>query len=668
MGVIQILDPKTIDKIAAGEVIERPASIVKELVENSIDAGAQRITVEIKEGGISYIRVADDGCGMQREDLRTAFLRHATSKLRSADELSSIRSLGFRGEALSSIAAVSRTEVVTKTSAEDAASMYHIDGGVEQSLSDTAAREGTTFIVRQLFYNVPARKKFLKTANTEAAHVHDVMIRQALSHPDIAFSFISQGKQRIETAGNGNAADVIYRIFGRDTARDMIKVDIKSGGMRLYGHIGRPETTRSNRNYEFFFVNDRYIKSTLLSKALEEGYREYAMQHKFPFAVLHLLMDGEGVDVNVHPTKMEVRFQNTGDVFNFIRRSVAEAMSKPSLIPSVTLDQKQSEQSGQVNTNRYTVNKDVGCVEEPKGKYNQDRFPKKDEAEYAPLKFTGVECEGRESTEEAAEKNVVAPPLNPDHDYFMQKMRERVTAYHNRRSCAEIAGKETLLSEKSQTDIIREHSRQARESGEQISFFRDEKAPSYTIIGQLFSTYWLLQAGEQLYIVDQHAAHEKVLYERTVKSLREKEYGSQYISPPLVIHVTMREKNALETYMDEFTRIGFELEPFGEDAYSVRAVPSNLFGLAHRDIFMEMLDELDDELRMNRAGDSVLDKIASISCKAAVKGNHAMSRPELKALMDELLLLDNPFHCPHGRPTIITISKRELEKKFKRIV
>lgn len=696
MAKIHLLDPQTIDQIAAGEVIERPASIVKELVENSIDAKATRVTVEIRDGGISYIRVTDNGAGISREDIRTAFLRHATSKIQSAAELSGIQSLGFRGEALSSIAAVSHTELVTKTKEEPTAARYLIEGGKEISFDDTAAPEGTTFIVRQLFFNVPARRKFLKTASTEAGHVNDIVVRLALSHPEVAFSFISQGNLRLETSGSGKPDDVIYRIFGRDTAKGLLPFDECDGALRVRGFVGRPETTRSNRSYEFFFVNGRYIKSPLLSKALEEGYREYAMQHKFPFAVVHIETDGEGVDVNVHPTKMEVRFQRQNEVFGFVQSVISRAMRKPDLIPSVTLGETKKTESPSLQTETvkrasYSQPLFAQPVHQPSSHSASVSYPQSALGS-SGLNAQPVSAPAHHQTREEQPR---------DEQYFLEKMRERVLSYHNRSSSAETEGMSRLFRSSENIDVIRDKARQARESEDgyrpreaadsseksaepvaeaalneefavseegQLSFIRSETKPAYKVIGQLFATYWLLEYEDQLYIVDQHAAHEKILYERTVKQLGSKEYGSQYLSPPTVVHVSMREKNLIETYRAEFEKIGFILEEFGEDAYSIRAVPSNLFGLSHRDVFIEMLDELDEEVHVGSPGETVLDKIASISCKAAVKGNHRMSTAELTAMMDELFTMENPFCCPHGRPTMITMSKREMEKKFKRII
>lgn len=681
MAVIHVLDQQTIDQIAAGEVIERPASIAKELVENSIDAGAQKITIEIKEGGISFIRISDDGCGISREDLPVAFLRHATSKLRSAQDLSRIQSLGFRGEALSSIAAISHTEVLTKTAAQDAASLYRIEGGKEVSLTDAAAPQGTTFTVRQLFYNVPARRKFLKTPSTEAGHIYDTILRLALSHPEVAFSFISEGRQRLETVGSGKMDDVIYRLFGREAAKGLIpfeKHDVGETGLSLHGMIGRPETTRANRSYEFFFVNGRYIKSPLLSKALEEGYREYAMQHRFPFAVIYIRSEADGVDVNVHPTKMEVRFARQNDVFALIKRAVYEAMQEPELIPSVQLDRP-------ANPPSPSAAKQPGA--------SAFVLPASSQPGASVFAPSGA----------AQPVQNVSQPM--DEDYFMQQMRKRVQAYHNRTSSAETTGSSDLFRPEERTDMIRERAQIARQAAQsdppappssaypmrtqtdsaktlepdtpsplapeedgQLRFLRQDDRPDYKIIGQAFDTYWILQYKDSLYIIDQHAAHEKVLYERTLRQMSAREHVSQYISPPAIVHVTMREKNVLETFRMDFERVGFVIEEFGDDAYSICAVPANLFGLSDKELFTQMLDELADTMQSGRTGETVLDKIASISCKAAVKGNHAMSSRELHALMDELFLLDNPFHCPHGRPTMIAMSKRELEKKFRRIV
>ena len=695
MPHIQVLDQVTIDKIAAGEVIERPASIVKELVENAIDAGADSVTVEIRDGGIDFIRVTDNGCGIPHDEVRSAFLRHSTSKIRSVEDLMHISSLGFRGEALSSIAAVTRTELITKTGDCEFGTRYVIEGGKEVSLEETGAPDGTTFLVHQLFYNVPARRKFLKTPMTEAGHVQDLFMHLALSHPEVAFLFKNNNQEKLRTSGNGKLKDVIYNIYGRDIAANLLEIDYEKSGLRITGYLGKPVITRGNRNFENFFVNGRYVKSPMISKSLEDAYKDFTMQHKFPFAVLHFHVDGETIDVNVHPTKMELRFQRQQDVYNTVFEGVHRRLLEPELIQRAEVPEPvQAEGSGKAVPGR------TGQKESP--------FllrPRNTAAEIKP---------GDAGTE------VVQPPSQEevhDEDYFIRKMRERVTAYHERMSSAEVADRNQIYRPETQADRIRETVRygaekvrtpgdvQAPEKEETVhqeacpakikpeeNPAPEEEAPSeapqkpqqldlfeenflkrdvraeYKLIGQVFDTYWLVQFQDSLYIIDQHAAHERVLYERTLKGMRTRAFTAQYLSPPIILTLSMQEARLLEEHMDRFTRIGFEIEPFGSEEYAVRAVPDNLFGIAKKELLMEMIDDLSDGLNTSMTPDLIDEKVASMSCKAAVKGNNRLSAQEVDALIGELLTLDNPYHCPHGRPTIIAMTKKELEKKFKRIV
>ena len=661
MGKIQVLDQVTIDKIAAGEVVERPASVVKELVENAIDAKATAVEVEIQDGGISLIRIADNGGGMEQEDVRNAFLRHSTSKIRKVDDLAHISSLGFRGEALSSIAAVSQVEMITKTEESVCGTAYQISGGKEVSLEETGARDGTTFLVRQLFYNVPARRKFLKTPMTEASHVSDLMTRLALSRPDISFQFINNGQERMHTSGNGKLKDVIYHVYGREITANLIEVSRENGEIRITGFIGNPTVTRGNRNFETFFVNGRYIKSGILSKAVEDAYKDFTMQHKYPFIVLHLEILGEEIDVNVHPTKMELRFGHQQEVYQFLYETVSGALHGRDLIPRVEAPeapkppeiQKASDTTGTPKTANLSVQS--GAV-----------------TPGAPEVSAGVE-------------NAVTTPEKRDLNYFMERMRDRVTSYHNQFASAEVKERGEIHKPSFNQDRIREAvSYRTRteqqekltaeqQKSEQLTLF-DEKlldeasVPDYKIIGQVFDTYWIVQFHDSMYIIDQHAAHERVLYERTIKGMKTRDYTSQYISPPIILDLSMQEAELFRRYLDRFTKIGFEIEPFGGDSFAVRAVPDNLFSVAKKELLLEMIDSLSDEISTNMTPEILDEKIASMSCKAAVKGNSRLSRKEVEELLLELLKLDNPYHCPHGRPTIIAMTKRELEKKFKRIV
>lgn len=651
MGKIQVLDPVTVDQIAAGEVIERPASVVKELVENAIDAGASAVVVEIKEGGISYMRIADNGCGISREDVPAAFLRHSTSKIRTVDDLVHIGSLGFRGEALSSIAAVSQVELVTKTADQTFGTRYRIAGGKEEGIEDAGAKDGTTFIIRQLFYNTPARRKFLKTPMTEASHVGDLMTRMALSHPEVSFQFINNGQTKLHTAGNGKLRDVIYHVYGREIASNLLRAEYETSGLKITGFLGKPLISRGNRNFENYYINGRYVKSSIIAKAIEDGYKDFTMQHKYPFVVLHMEIDTENIDVNVHPTKMELRFNRQQEVYNAVYAAVDEGLHREELIPQVEVNVPKAQELPPV-----TISK--------KEEVPPVTVSKKEELPPVTI----------------PKKSELPPKEERDLNYFMEKMKERVTAYHNQNSSAEVKDKEKIFKPQIQADRIREAVQYAKktelpksEPPKQMNLFEErllsEQARArHKIIGQVFDTYWLVEFQDQLYIIDQHAAHERVLYERTLKGMKTREFTSQMISPPILLNLGMQEAQLLNEYMDQFTRIGFEIEEFGQDTYAVRAVPDNLFSLAKKDLLIEMLDSLSDELNRTMTAELIDEKVASMSCKAAVKGNMKLSAAEADALIGELLTLDNPYHCPHGRPTIISMTKRDLEKKFKRIV
>ena len=663
MANIQVLDQITIDKIAAGEVIERPASIIKELVENAIDAGASAVTVEINEGGISFIRITDNGCGIPKGEVPLAFLRHSTSKIRSVDDLSTVASLGFRGEALSSIAAIAQVELITKTKDEVTGTRYRIEGGAEKSIEDTGAPDGTTFLVHQIFYNTPARRKFLKTPMTEASHVSELMTRLALSHPEVSIQFINNGQEKLHTSGNGKLKDIIYHVFGRDIANNLLETNERIDGIQVQGFIGKPIISRGNRNYENYFINGRYVKSNIIAKAIEDAYKDFTMQHKYPFTALHFTMDGTDLDVNVHPTKMELRFSNQQGVYNFIYNALKQTLSEPELIPRVELPEA----------------KEVPVKAEK-------IVERKQEQPMTPVR------EERKTPVIEEEKNL---------DYFMKKMRERVTAYHQQAvevkptpapsviqenvnyealPASQVAAvkqpvpeQRTVAKEPMPEQAVAPREEKSVVTEKQLDFFEEKlltkkAAQEYKIIGQLFETYWLVEFHEQLYIIDQHAAHERVLYEKTLRGMKDREFTSQYLSPPIILNLSMQEGEALNTHMDIFTNIGFEIEPFGGDSYAIRAVPDNLFSIAKRELFTEMLDQLVDGIHSSLAPDIVAEKVASMSCKAAVKGNSRLSAAEVETLIGELLELENPYHCPHGRPTIIAMTKRELEKKFKRIV
>ncbi len=653
MAEIKLLDQQTIDQIAAGEVIERPASVVKELVENSIDAGATAVTVEIRDGGISFIRVTDNGNGIDRDQVSVAFLRHSTSKIRRAEDLMGVSSLGFRGEALSSIASISMVELITKTRDADAGVRYVIEGGAEKKIEDTAAPEGTTFLVRSLFYNTPARRKFLKSPVTEAGYISELMERLALSRPDISFQFLNNGQVKLHTSGNHNLKDVIYQIYGREIAANLARIEAKQGAVQITGFIGKPVISRGNRGFENYFINGRYIRSSVIAKGIEEGYRSFLMQHKYPFTVLHFTIQGELLDVNVHPTKMELRFSNQEEIYHLVKETVQQGLLERELIPEVKL---------------------------------QEEKPKLLKAAEAPEEPVKKKTEETDETPSPRERNLA---------YFMEEMRRRVeTEFAEKKKSGKAepeekkAKEEKPKEEKPLPEFVRElgeYEVTRKEKQEQPPRSKEKPEPVYEqqdlfdhrllnpktksdirIIGQLFETYWLVQFEDKFYMIDQHAAHEKVLYERTVKSLANKEITSQLLSPPMILSLNMQEADKLKEYQDYFQELGFEIEPFGGKEYAIRAVPANLYGLAEKELFLELLDEL--EYRNGRNTEMILDKIATMSCKAAVKGNQRLSQAEAGELIEELLTLENPYNCPHGRPTIISMTKQEIEKKFKRIV
>ena len=656
MAVISVLDQTTINQIAAGEVIERPASVVKELLENAIDAQATAVTVEIREGGCSLIRITDNGCGIPKEEIPTAFLRHATSKIRSADDLTTVASLGFRGEALASIAAVSQVEMISKTADRLTGTRYQIEGGTERGIEEVGAPEGTTIIARNLFFNTPVRKKFLKTPMTEGTHVAAVVEKIALSHPDISIRLIQNNQNKLYTSGNNNLKDLIYTVFGREITSNLLSVDAVYEGIHITGFIGKPVIARSNRNYENYFVNGRYVRSNIISKAIEEAYKPYMMQHKYPFTMLHLSIDPETLDVNVHPTKMELRFSDGEYVFNRTLEAVGEALAHKELIPQVTLDEAAKKRQEDAKKRREE---------------RQPRQPEPFEIRRQSSLDAGNLSSGNRSsssgsnpvfqeTASAQRSGVSRPSLLCEEAPGWKHVDKK-----------DLSANESAEGEKkTQTSVA--SSPRLSEPMQQLELFDgkllDPKSRlKHRLIGQLFDTYWMVEYNDQLYIIDQHAAHEKVLYEKTVRSLKDRQYDSQLVNPPVILTLNQGEALLLEQYLEYFKGIGFEIEPFGGREYAVRAVPANLFSIAKKELLLEMIDGLSEDMSVHNP-DIIYEKIASMSCKAAVKGRHAMSAAEADRLIDQLLELENPYACPHGRPTIISMSRYELEKKFKRIV
>ena len=638
---INILDSETINKIAAGEVVERPSSVVKELVENAIDAGSSAITIEIKDGGISFIRITDNGCGIPKDDIPKAFLRHATSKIKSIEDLMSVSSLGFRGEALSSIAAVSQVELITKTMDDISGYRYVCEGGEEKSLDEIGAPEGTTIIVRNIFYNTPVRRKFLKTASTEAGYVSNLVEHLALSHPDISFRFINNNQNKLHTSGNMNLKDIIYGVYGRDYAHNLIEVSGKTQDIEISGYIGRPMIVRGNRSYENYYINGRFIKSSVITKAIEDAYKGFIMPHNYPFTAIHFKIEPDIIDVNVHPQKMELRFSKNEVVYDFVYATLVESLKRMDLAVSVTLDEPApSKQAAKTN----------------------DNISAKSDQDFT--KVGDVNSDKNNMTKPVAQySKIIQPQPHPQPQPQPQPQPKK---------------KEERLPEpfeiKRSQQMIKEDAAQfevKRAEAKQIGLFTDsfldaDNKSSYRVIGQLFDTYWLVEFEDKFYIMDQHAAHEKVLYERLMKKIKESDAESQMIMPPVIVELNMKELQVLEENMDCFYKIGFELENFGDKTYKITGVPANLPKIDYLQMFIDLLDNMTDESGLGY--ELLAERVATMSCKAAIKGNNKISFEEARELIYELSKADNPFNCPHGRPTLIVMTKYEIEKKFKRII
>lgn len=703
MPEITLLSQETIDKIAAGEVVERPSSVVKELVENAIDAKATAVTVEIKEGGISFIRITDNGCGIERPQVPLAFLRHSTSKIRSVEDLFNISSLGFRGEALSSIAAVAQVELITKTYGELTGTRYVIEGGRERENEEVGAPDGTTFIVRNLFYNTPARQKFLKTAQTEGNYIGDLMERLALSHPDVSFKFISNGQTKMHTSGNSNEKDLIYHIYGRDITAAVLPVHVENEFFTVHGFVGKPVISRGNRNYESYFINGRYIKSALLSKAIEEAYRGFMMQRQYPFCVLYFTMDAERLDINVHPTKMELRFSNNEEIYKALYQAIRDALTHREFIPDVPVDEKREEKRRPIEASipepfekrRIQQIRNAVAWDSPYERKYPEREHKPPEAASARQAVREETAPEAASTTQPEAKRPVAenqsvfdkllarggqtPGLVKEPDTYRTDAisDDRLSVSESAgiagaRSSAGSTGSAGVGSSTESTGtapggldggVYEQQTFLAEDTG----FFTEQAAKKHRIIGQLFDTYWLIEYEDKLFVIDQHAAHEKVLYEKTMARVRTKEFVSQTISPPVILTLGLQEQEMLERYGEQIRSFGYEIEPFGGKEYAINAIPADFESVDMKSMFIDLLDDFSN-LSGREAPELILEKVASMSCKAAIKGGDSISRPEAERLIDELLSLENPYHCPHGRPTIISMSKYEIEKKFKRIV
>lgn len=619
---IHVLDNETVNKIAAGEVVERPLSVIKELVENAIDAHSSSITVEIENGGIEFIRVTDNGAGIPMSEIRKAFLRHATSKIAIAEDLTHINTLGFRGEALSSIAAVAKVELISKTEDELTGCRYLIEGGIEKSYEEIGAPNGTTFLIRNLFYNTPVRRKFLKSGVTEGNYISDLMERFALSHPEISFHFTSNHKLKFSTSGNGNQKEVIYRIYGRETCDESIQIHSSETDISMTGYLGKPVINRANRNFETFFVNGRYVKSELLWKAVEEGYNGFLMQHKYPFCIINISINTDKIDVNVHPNKLDIRFSDQQAVYNTILSYVHDALANQELIPKTTL---------------------YSASEERENLREEQNILREETPKYVPQPF---------------ETNRIMKEI------IQKKTENKVYGVDT--------STKVLKNESLHANVIKGNEHIIVEKNTQISMFDDQLLKidfesQYEIVGQVFDTYWIISVKDELLFIDQHAAHEKVKYEQFIAHLENNEVETQELNPPVIIKLTSLEYSTFHDYEEYFTKLGFTIEDFGGDEFAIRTVPLNLYGYSEKDMFIEILDELATK-PIHSSPDIILQKIASMSCKAAVKGNHTMSDLEAKELIHELLKLKNPYNCPHGRPVIVSMSKNEMERKFKRIV
>lgn len=649
---IQVLDQETINKIAAGEVIERPSSVVKELVENAIDAGATAVTIEIKDGGISFIRITDNGSGISKDDIPMAFLRHSTSKIKSIEDLMNVSSLGFRGEALSSIAAVSQVELITKTADDFTGSRYVIEGGNEISLEEVGAPDGTTFIVRNLFYNTPVRRKFLKTAATEAGYVNALIEHLSLSHPDISFRFINNNQNKLHTSGNMNLKDIIYGVYGRDITSNLMEISGKTQDVEITGFIGKPVICRGNRGYENYYINGRYIKSSIITKAIEEAYKGYIMPHNYPFTAIHFKINPSIMDVNVHPTKMELRFSKNEFVYRFVLETVKECLANRELAARVKLPDPVKQQ-------QFT--KSPENIKQAEKSYVQENTDSK------PYQAPRIEPP-RESFYNSTESSVKQKTVNEKQTTGFIK---NITDYTKMPPTRLPEPFEIKRSDEMIKEDKKIYEAEKKQEAEQLSMFdtplmSGKAKADYRIIGQLFETYWLIEYEDKFYMMDQHAAHEKILYERFMNHLKVKDMDTQMIMPPVIIELNMQQEDAYKRNKQAFSRLGFEIEEFGGNAYKVNGLPAGLPNINLKQMLIDMIDGLTDDNSTDL--DIITERVATMSCKAAVKGNNKLSFEEAKELIEELMQAENPYNCPHGRPTLIVMSKYEVERKFKRIL
>ncbi len=645
--MISVLDKNTIDKIAAGEVVERPSSIVKELVENAIDSGASAISVEIKDGGISLVRVTDNGGGINKDEIKTAFLRHATSKITKAKDLFNIHTLGFRGEALSSISGIAKCEIISKPSAQLTGVRYVIEGGYEVSFEDVGAPVGTTMLVRDVFFNTPARRKFLKSVTTETAYITDLMEKFMLCNLDVSIRYIVNNQTRLQSSGNGDLKEVIYQIYGREVHKALVEVDHKADDISIKGFIAKPEISRSNRNQLIYFVNGRYVKDKHIIKAIEDGYADRMMQHKYPFAVLMIEINTEIVDVNVHPSKMEIRFSEESYIYEKVKEAIESSLKKAYMIREAKIDEEK----------KSSLKRSFERLPEPFEKNKLSLLNKDENRSQIKAKET--------ETKEEFLKDLPQIDLSEKTNYPPDKIQIDPEIFrYNVNHLLE----RTLLSDSGKnSEFIEKYEDKKEPSFEQLDFMDKKASQKRNIIGQIFDTYWIVEFDKSMYIIDQHAAHEKVLYERFLKQLDNEEIASQIISPAGVISLSSIEADAVEKHLASLRKLGFEIEHFGGREYSISAIPTILPSIDKEVWLKELITEL-LEVDSAKNTESILEKIASMSCKAAIKGNQRISYEEARILIDELLELDNPYNCPHGRPTVIQMTKTEIEKKFKRII
>lgn len=717
--MIKVLDQNTINKIAAGEVIEKPSSVIKELVENSIDSGATAVTVEVKGGGLSFLRVTDNGAGIKKDEVKLAFLRHATSKLVTVEDLLSISSLGFRGEALASIAAVAQVEMITKTADDVTGLRYQIHGGKEISSEEIGAPGGTTIIVRNLFYNTPARKMFMKTDATETSYIYDLMCRICMSHPEISFKFIANGTDKLFTSGNGKLRDIIYHIYGRDITSNLLEINAENDYMKISGYIARPCISRGNRSFEGYYVNHRYIKSAVLTKAIEDAFRTFVMIHKFPFTEINFQVRPDLLDVNVHPTKMELKFANSQDIYSFTYNAIRETLLFKELIPDVapgkdpkpetfkqrdvgnapeafenkrreeivraeerTVPQSQPEQlrpaepqsqPEQLRSAETQTSPQQLCPIEPQTSSQPVRPVIEIIDETSSSNNKGSDVIDNNKTEKPA-GNYIYADRNNDLERAIVQNRNVVnespayTAPAPARPSVTAATQDSTVSAASDAAYIEEAGKKyVQQDMFQEKFLTKEARAKHRLIGQLFKTYWLIEYDGKFFIMDQHAAHEKVKYEELMENYKNKKIYSQYLMPPAVVTLSAAEIEFLHENMEMFEALGYQIENFGGREFKLNAVPDNLFGLDGRELFIDFIADASSSAKKVTI-DTFIHKLSTMACKAAIKGNTEISFKEADALIDQLLKLENPYTCPHGRPTVISMTESEIEKKFKRIV